>query len=240
MGNLSTALELDIVESKVIKEGYLLKQSVHFKTFRKRWMVLFEGQGILMSYKSNLKNERTEILDLSIYNQIEPFNADDSTISTRFKLISSDGHREFEASKNDDMLNWVNCIRKAQLNINSNLINIKTNVSNATNEKFDSDDTKCKGYMYDTNKKLRLCILHECMIEFFELDSEKHLMSTPYDVMNVLRFTDIKKTQATHCDQYTIPFSIELINETYGHKVIYGFEDKLHQNLWYKSLKYVI
>ena len=57
--------------NKVIHFGYLHKQSLHFKNYRKRWMVL-TSDNELLSYKSRSNNlTPTEIIDLSLCKEIK-------------------------------------------------------------------------------------------------------------------------------------------------------------------------
>ena len=57
---------------KAVKEGYILKQSVYLKQFRKRWMVLMDDKLVSFSQQINGDNTKqpTEIFDLSVYDKV--------------------------------------------------------------------------------------------------------------------------------------------------------------------------
>eukprot|EP01083_Nonionella_stella_P272273 923205_1 len=89
-----------------IKSGYLLKESKHLKTYRKRFMVL-KGS-TLISYKTDEQsgNEITELIDLLKYNSLEESSA------IIFFIANEDDERAFRAESKKDMQEWVTCIRK--------------------------------------------------------------------------------------------------------------------------------
>ena len=52
----------------IVKEGYLLKESLHFKQFRKRWIVL--NIGYIDCYKDNASHDVTETFNLSKFRDV--------------------------------------------------------------------------------------------------------------------------------------------------------------------------
>eukprot|EP01083_Nonionella_stella_P272274 923206_1 len=88
-----------------IKSGYLLKESKHLKTYRKRFMVL-KGS-TLISYKTDEQsgNEITELIDLLKYNSLEESSA------IIFFIANEHDERAFRAKSKEDMQEWVKSIQ---------------------------------------------------------------------------------------------------------------------------------
>ena len=90
----------------IIFEGNLEKESLHLKTFRKRWIVL-KNDKKLYSFKSN---KISEIIDISSCKHIKISNKSNYT----FTLIFNDNkQRKFKASDQIVMNQWIKNITKA-------------------------------------------------------------------------------------------------------------------------------
>jgi len=87
-------------------QGFLQKQSLHFKKFRKRWIAL-KGT-YLYSYKAQNERKATEIIDLQKFKYITP-NA------KRFELRSADNKskRVFVAASESERDEWIRGIQRA-------------------------------------------------------------------------------------------------------------------------------
>eukprot|EP01084_Bolivina_argentea_P132643 234092_1 len=97
-------------ETKIIKAGFLQKQSMYLKAYRKRWMVLKDS--CLYSYKSeNINAKPTEIIDINSFNDIKISN---NNKKTQFELISGNKNRTkrvFIAASVNEMNDWINQIQ---------------------------------------------------------------------------------------------------------------------------------
>ena len=96
------------------KKGYLWKQSMHLKKFRKRWTVLKRGKLLTFARQTNhnLETNATEIFDLTIYNTIQRGR---KSKNYEFQLISRSGDtRVFAAKSIDDMIAWMIEIEQCQ------------------------------------------------------------------------------------------------------------------------------
>ena len=102
---------------KCVKEGYLLKKSMHLKISRKRWVVIMNGKLLSFAKKTNCKdyseNKATEIFDLCIYDKVQRSKKNKNY---QFELISTKNgnKRSFEAYSIDDMIAWMIQIEKCQ------------------------------------------------------------------------------------------------------------------------------
>eukprot|EP01084_Bolivina_argentea_P006081 11491_1 len=89
----------------IIKQGYLHKQSLVLKQFRKRWIVL---KGTVIHCLSN-NNKETDTIDLTKYNHIR------STSTFAQFEISSDNKkikkRVFTAESKKIMFSWIEVIQ---------------------------------------------------------------------------------------------------------------------------------
>ena len=144
----------------IVKEGYLLKQSLHFKQLRNRWIVL--NMGYIDCYKNNASHDVTESFNLSSYRDVR--------ISIegkpgQFELVPNKPrrgkprkpNRVFVASSTKDMNDWINKIKycmgknnkhnthesKTCTNPNQNII-INKSASMQSSPK-QSKSTKCLG-----------------------------------------------------------------------------------------------
>lgn len=106
-------VDLDSIElnypdnpSDPMMHGYLEKESLYFKTYRKRWIELRDN--CLYSYKDeNHSEDETEIVDLNLFEYIE------RTKDNKFKLISSNQKtkRQFIAPSTQTLNKWVDQIK---------------------------------------------------------------------------------------------------------------------------------
>ena len=90
------------------KQGYLKKESLHLKIFKKRWIVLKDNK--LYSFKYKYDYNATEILDLSIYNMVKKLS------KTHFQISSNSESRNkkprlFAAISTNVANEWIKCIR---------------------------------------------------------------------------------------------------------------------------------
>eukprot|EP01084_Bolivina_argentea_P180847 312417_1 len=93
----------------LVKQGYLMKESKHLGSMRRRWMVL-NGTSLL-SYKDPSHHNATETFDLSQYQSTHISGWD------RFQITSPDNthnKRYFKANSNQKMLEWVQSIQMIQ------------------------------------------------------------------------------------------------------------------------------
>ncbi len=91
----------------VIKQGYLEKESLYLKRFRKRWIVLKNDKKIY-SYKNNqMESNPTEIIDLKYCQNIIPSNKNNSN---EFILVVNGTQRSFIAKSTDDRNDWIKWI----------------------------------------------------------------------------------------------------------------------------------
>eukprot|EP01083_Nonionella_stella_P130629 396453_1 len=104
---MGTSNSIEELQSDTVKSGYLLKESKHLRTYRKRFIVL-KGT-TLISYKTEQQssNEITELIDLHEYNFLE-----ESSAIIFFIASDDDEERAFRAESKKDMQEWVTCIRK--------------------------------------------------------------------------------------------------------------------------------
>eukprot|EP01083_Nonionella_stella_P242572 846045_1 len=117
------------ITDPIIFEGYLLKESQHLKTTRKRWIVLTKNY--LYAYKKKQKyTNPTEIFDLSIYDTVFVSRGLTNMSSNSLKKLSirvdSQPHfsirstkikqqRLFTAPSNDERMEWIKQIKKQQI-----------------------------------------------------------------------------------------------------------------------------
>eukprot|EP01084_Bolivina_argentea_P138862 244379_1 len=95
--------------NKIVKEGYLEKQSVHLKKLRRRWIVLRDNKK-LYSYKHKETNvsKMTEIIDLNECRNVIILNDNKNKEQYfQFVLIFDDKRRIFVADSVNDANNWV-------------------------------------------------------------------------------------------------------------------------------------
>lgn len=95
--------------SSPLMNGYLEKESLYFKTYRKRWIELKDN--CLYSYKDEAHSDEdeTEMIDLNSFEYIE------RTKDNKFKLVSSDKktQRQFIAPTSKVLKQWVDRIKDA-------------------------------------------------------------------------------------------------------------------------------
>ena len=116
----------------IIKEGYLMKKSLHFNKFRKRWIVLTEDS--LSTYKDHQKTKPTEIIPLfsidsqdryirrQYWKRIDSSHKSNKTEFELYRKVAVPGtdhevyrteRRSFRAESIDDMREWIKCIQIA-------------------------------------------------------------------------------------------------------------------------------
>eukprot|EP01084_Bolivina_argentea_P258386 435589_1 len=108
-------------EYKIVKEGYLLKESLHFKQLRKRWVVL--NKGYIDFYKDNASLDPSETLDLSKFYDIRKRSMESKPYQFELVSIQSKSNRIFMASSTKDMNDWIKQIKRCMLKKINNHIN---------------------------------------------------------------------------------------------------------------------
>eukprot|EP01084_Bolivina_argentea_P213828 363062_1 len=101
-------------QSDVIINGYLEKQSLHFKKYRKRWIV-FKKNGCLHAFKNKKVFDETtcsetEIIDLNSFNYIIT-----SSKTNKFQFMSLNKKiikRAFKASNIQMKNKWIKYIKR--------------------------------------------------------------------------------------------------------------------------------
>ena len=99
--------DMDDDEDDVTKEGYLMKQSLHIKKFRKRFIILRDNH--LFCYTNHKKINITEVINLELFEKAE---ITENEIA-EFKLlpkIKKNKKRKFSAESMDDADAWINAI----------------------------------------------------------------------------------------------------------------------------------
>merc|ERR1712129_148804 len=140
-----------------VLNGYLDKQSMHIKKFRKRWMSL--RAHFLFSYKTQMDEfsmkQPTEKIDLSEY---EFINVD----GMRFELLTADKKKKrvFIAPNKDEQSKWIDAIKAQQQDNEDNEIDVIWNdtekiweyhwLSDGCNDKSIHRGFTCK-QMYERN-----------------------------------------------------------------------------------------
>eukprot|EP01084_Bolivina_argentea_P118456 210173_1 len=115
------------------KEGYLLKESSHFKKMRKRWIVL--KSKIMHCFEDALRNKPTEKIYLSEFDNVQYCKS----YPTQFILINKQSKKKrcFQAGSVCEMEEWVQCIRQAmtiQSNEHENLMEINNEMKQPNND----------------------------------------------------------------------------------------------------------
>lgn len=94
-----------------IKEGWLQKQSRHFRRWRRRWIVL-EGSK-LYSFKNERKYENpTEIIDLKIFSSVKS-SEDQTHKQYSFDVYSPEMRFSMVAGTENEKEDWIRHIGKA-------------------------------------------------------------------------------------------------------------------------------
>ena len=99
-------------DEKVLKEGYLMKESKHLKQFKKRWLML-KGTALYSYKETNSPPRPSEIFALSVYNSIQLSKDNDK----QFILKSKEKQRKFKCKTAEDAMLWVKYIQQATSNI---------------------------------------------------------------------------------------------------------------------------
>eukprot|EP01084_Bolivina_argentea_P096781 173987_1 len=94
----------------IIKEGYLEKQSLYIKQFRKRWIKLTKTH--LYSFKNKYNTKATETIPLALFIDIK---ISQNVKHAQFQLISPKQTRTFIASSLNQMHNWIESIRSVNV-----------------------------------------------------------------------------------------------------------------------------
>ena len=128
----------DDKQTEVLMEGYLQKQSLHIKQFRKRFIVLKNNH--LYCYKTHEKLEMTECIDLSSYKQAIVSEKEGSQFELVPKSKRKNAARIFSADSMDDTEEWMGKINQS--------INPSEETSDSTRTK--SDDGM---YFYSQNTR---------------------------------------------------------------------------------------
>eukprot|EP01084_Bolivina_argentea_P292986 503847_1 len=95
------------VTHDITKEGYLMKQSLHLKKFRKRFIILRENH--LFCYDNHKKTKITEFIKLCLFKEVKA----SETEMSRFEMIpknKKDKIRVFEAESMEECEDWINTI----------------------------------------------------------------------------------------------------------------------------------
>eukprot|EP01084_Bolivina_argentea_P152070 265325_1 len=180
MSNVSSSNKLSNTD-KIIKQGYLQKQSKTVKQFRKRWMVL--KKNALYSYKNKRITDKnpTELFDLTIYNKTKLTN------KTQFELLSTTQSRLFIAESSQDVMVWISFINSVQKTLaikmdynesDSAIIIDKTDtiVSSDNDNEDIMDQLKTFGY---TEEEINVAM--------------KHFSGTYYDINDIYEHIKLQK-----------------------------------------------
>eukprot|EP01084_Bolivina_argentea_P315902 547455_1 len=93
----------------IVNAGYLQKESVYLKKFRKRWIV-FKGS-YLYSYKTDKCDKLTEQIDIKSFNSVKEVECDEVG-KFKFKLMSNGSNRTFIASTKLEMNKWIQVLQQ--------------------------------------------------------------------------------------------------------------------------------
>merc|ERR1711971_1482445 len=99
-----------VFSMSLVKEGYLIKQSLYLRQERKRWIVL--NHGFMDCYKDNVSLDATEIFDLSKFDDVRPTQ---NGKTGQFELISHETNRIFIASSTEEMEKWIVKIKQCMV-----------------------------------------------------------------------------------------------------------------------------
>lgn len=108
--NASPEQKDDIDQDDIRREGYLMKQSIHLKAWRKRYIILREHH--LFCYKDDSKSLITEFLNLSSFKKAQLSQKE----INRFELIpknTKDKTRTFSAASISETEEWLNAINQS-------------------------------------------------------------------------------------------------------------------------------
>eukprot|EP01084_Bolivina_argentea_P308649 533760_1 len=118
---MAAASRANDTNNKIIKEGFLMKESSFWKKNRQRWMVLTQGKKLFsfknqIDYKLYAKQKRkkqnpTEIFELTVYNKIKTTTGGQQY---QFEIISKDSIRHFIANSYYEMEDWIAKIQSVQ------------------------------------------------------------------------------------------------------------------------------
>mmetsp|Transcript_70330 Transcript_70330/g.111830 ORF Transcript_70330/g.111830 Transcript_70330/m.111830 type:complete len:159 (-) Transcript_70330:287-763(-) len=112
-------------EDKVMKEGYLLKESSFWKKNRQRWIVLTKGQLFAFKHKLDFAKWRsltaksktadlTEVFDLNEFNRVHAVKNNESKLEYQFEIVSNQTSRKFAAASYYELEDWMAKIRNVQ------------------------------------------------------------------------------------------------------------------------------
>jgi len=68
---MSNNIQIEINEKKIIKEGWLEKQSRHLKRWRKRWVVLQDSTLYCFKKEKKYNTQPTEIINLKVFSSVK-------------------------------------------------------------------------------------------------------------------------------------------------------------------------
>lgn len=96
---------------KMVKEGWLEKQSRFMRTWRRRWIVLSGNK--LYSFKES-KNyvDPTEVIDLKVFSSVKS-SSDFTGKPNSFDVYSSEMNFSLAAKSTKDKEDWIRAIGKA-------------------------------------------------------------------------------------------------------------------------------
>ena len=92
------------------KEGYLDEQSLHFKTWKKTYIVLKDNH--LYRFTDNKKTKITKLINLSTFKKVQFYKKS----STQFQLISDskkEQKRVFAAKSMNEAVEWIKIITES-------------------------------------------------------------------------------------------------------------------------------
>eukprot|EP01084_Bolivina_argentea_P118564 210342_1 len=136
-----------------VYEGYLLKESLHLKKFRKRWVIL-KGE-VLYCYKGGHKSDCTEKINLKQYADVKQCDKHKLKQYFEFEICYNQkgkkNKRRFRAESISDMNSWIKYIKKA-INITKLYNNQANNVyENLVNMGFSNQLSLIASQQYPEN-----------------------------------------------------------------------------------------
>eukprot|EP01084_Bolivina_argentea_P063532 115983_1 len=96
----------------LMKEGYLFKKISDNQT-HKTWTIL-KGHFLYFYKDKNSKTQESDKVDLFIFNKIQMLKNNKNKNTFQFELLSHNANKIFIAESYNDMLNWIDNIKKFQ------------------------------------------------------------------------------------------------------------------------------
>eukprot|EP01084_Bolivina_argentea_P315900 547453_1 len=144
----------------IVNAGYLQKESVYLKKFRKRWIV-FKGS-YLYSYKTDKCDKLTEQIDIKSFNSVKEVECDEVG-KFKFKLMSNGSNRTFIASTKLEMNKWIQVLQQV-IHSKADILNMYSKLINMGMDDNVSLDA-AKQYTSDINKAITYVLEHQTDID---------------------------------------------------------------------------